>query len=104
MLYFGIYTPLLVVILQSSTMSICIFRETSFITRVCQNSINGLCRTHDGKSQSEGESFNRTMSTSQGRVEDVYESQNDQQLNELHAKLRSLRGVPYFHLVSGKDT
>ncbi|KAF9531444.1 Bet1-like protein, partial [Crepidotus variabilis] len=33
------------------------------------------------------------MSTSRGRVEDVYESQNDQRLDELHTKLRTLRGV-----------
>ncbi|KAF8148001.1 Bet1-like protein [Crassisporium funariophilum] len=33
------------------------------------------------------------MSTSRGRVEDVYESQNDQRLDELHAKIRTLRGV-----------
>jgi hypothetical protein len=33
------------------------------------------------------------MSTSRGNVEDVYESQNDQRLDELHTKLRTLRGV-----------
>ena len=32
-----------------------------------------------------------TMSTS--RVEDVYETQNDQRLDELHSKIRTLRGV-----------
>ena len=31
------------------------------------------------------------MSTS--RAEDVYESQNDQRLDELHTKIRTLRGV-----------
>jgi len=33
------------------------------------------------------------MSTSRGRAEDVYESQNDQRLDELHSKIRTLRGV-----------
>jgi len=33
------------------------------------------------------------MSTSRGRVEDVYESQNDQRLDELHSKIRTLRGI-----------
>ncbi|KDQ57216.1 hypothetical protein JAAARDRAFT_178826 [Jaapia argillacea MUCL 33604] len=33
------------------------------------------------------------MSTSRGRVEDTYETQNDQRLDELHSKLRTLRGV-----------
>lgn len=33
------------------------------------------------------------MSTSRGHVEDVYESQNDQRLDELHSKIRTLRGV-----------
>ncbi|KZT07346.1 uncharacterized protein LAESUDRAFT_699286 [Laetiporus sulphureus 93-53] len=33
------------------------------------------------------------MSTSRDRVEDTYEMQNDQRLDELHSKLRSLRGV-----------
>lgn len=33
------------------------------------------------------------MSTSRGNVEDVYESQNDQRLDELHSKIRTLRGV-----------
>ncbi|KAI0923662.1 hypothetical protein AcW1_006555 [Taiwanofungus camphoratus] len=33
------------------------------------------------------------MSTSRSRVEDTYESQNDQRLDELHSKLRTLRGV-----------
>jgi blocked-early-in-transport protein 1 len=34
-----------------------------------------------------------TMSTSRDRVEDTYESQNDQRLDELHSKIRTLRGV-----------
>ncbi|KAF9472899.1 Bet1-like protein [Pholiota conissans] len=34
-----------------------------------------------------------TMSSSRGRVEDVYESQNDQRLDELHSKIRTLRGI-----------
>ncbi|EED78404.1 predicted protein [Postia placenta Mad-698-R] len=33
------------------------------------------------------------MSSSRDRVEDTYESQNDQRLDELHTKLRTLRGV-----------
>ncbi|KAJ7149145.1 hypothetical protein C8R46DRAFT_989041 [Mycena filopes] len=33
------------------------------------------------------------MSTSRDRVEDTYESQNDQRLDELHSKIRTLRGV-----------
>ncbi|KAF9044174.1 Bet1-like protein [Panaeolus papilionaceus] len=33
------------------------------------------------------------MSSSRGRVEDVYETQNDQRLDELHSKLRTLRGI-----------
>ncbi|KAF4609497.1 hypothetical protein D9613_012287 [Agrocybe pediades] len=34
------------------------------------------------------------MSTSRGRAaEDVYESQNDQRLDELHSKIRTLRGI-----------
>ncbi|KAH9951109.1 hypothetical protein B0H21DRAFT_719580 [Amylocystis lapponica] len=33
------------------------------------------------------------MSSSRGREEDTYESQNDQRLDELHSKLRTLRGV-----------
>ncbi|TFK19769.1 hypothetical protein FA15DRAFT_162532 [Coprinopsis marcescibilis] len=35
------------------------------------------------------------MSSSRGqqRVEDVYEQQNDQKLDELHSKLRTLRGI-----------
>ncbi|KIL64997.1 hypothetical protein M378DRAFT_162559 [Amanita muscaria Koide BX008] len=33
------------------------------------------------------------MSTSRGRVEDTYEAQNDQHLDELHTKIRTLRGV-----------
>jgi len=33
------------------------------------------------------------MSASRANVEDVYESQNDQRLDELHTKLRTLRGV-----------
>ena len=33
------------------------------------------------------------MSTSRGQVEDVYETQNDQRLDELHSKIRTLRGV-----------
>ncbi|KAF8643453.1 hypothetical protein AX16_009009 [Volvariella volvacea WC 439] len=33
------------------------------------------------------------MSTSRGRPEDTYEAQNDQRLDELHSKLRTLRGV-----------
>ena len=34
------------------------------------------------------------MSTSQGQ-EDVYETQNDQRLDELHSKIRTLRGVRF---------
>lgn len=34
-----------------------------------------------------------TMSSSRDRVEDTYESQNDQRLDELHSKIRTLRGV-----------
>jgi len=35
-----------------------------------------------------------TMSSSRSRtVEDTYESQNDQRLDELHSKIRTLRGV-----------
>ncbi|KAJ6606849.1 hypothetical protein B0H10DRAFT_577774 [Mycena sp. CBHHK59/15] len=33
------------------------------------------------------------MSTSRDRVEDTYETQNDQRLDELHSKIRTLRGV-----------
>ncbi|KII87442.1 hypothetical protein PLICRDRAFT_112848 [Plicaturopsis crispa FD-325 SS-3] len=33
------------------------------------------------------------MSTSRDRVEDTYEAQNDQRLDELHSKIRTLRGV-----------
>ncbi|OJT07684.1 hypothetical protein TRAPUB_1445 [Trametes pubescens] len=33
------------------------------------------------------------MSSSRDRVEDTYELQNDQRLDELHSKLRTLRGV-----------
>ncbi|KAG6910346.1 hypothetical protein DXG01_011415 [Tephrocybe rancida] len=33
------------------------------------------------------------MSTSRARVEDTYESQNDQRLDELHTKIRTLRGI-----------
>ncbi|EIN13029.1 hypothetical protein PUNSTDRAFT_61715 [Punctularia strigosozonata HHB-11173 SS5] len=33
------------------------------------------------------------MSTSRGRPEDTYEAQNDQRLDELHSKIRTLRGV-----------
>jgi blocked-early-in-transport protein 1 len=34
------------------------------------------------------------MSTSRDRrVEEVYEEQNDQRLDELHSKIRTLRGV-----------
>ncbi|KAF8220842.1 hypothetical protein L208DRAFT_1331459 [Tricholoma matsutake] len=33
------------------------------------------------------------MSTSRNRVEDTYESQNDQRLDELHSKIRTLRSV-----------
>ncbi|KAK0211938.1 hypothetical protein IW262DRAFT_1467349 [Armillaria fumosa] len=33
------------------------------------------------------------MSTSRGRVEDTYEAQNDQRLDELHSKIRTLRGI-----------
>lgn len=33
------------------------------------------------------------MATSRGRVEDTYETQNDQRLDELHSKVRTLRGV-----------
>ncbi|PFH49464.1 hypothetical protein AMATHDRAFT_41529 [Amanita thiersii Skay4041] len=32
-------------------------------------------------------------SSSRSRVEDVYEAQNDQRLDELHSKIRTLRGV-----------
>jgi hypothetical protein len=32
-------------------------------------------------------------SSSRTRVEDVYEAQNDQRLDDLHAKIRTLRGV-----------
>jgi blocked-early-in-transport protein 1 len=35
------------------------------------------------------------MSTS--RVEDTYEAQNDQRLDELHSKIRTLRGVRLSH-------
>ena len=37
-----------------------------------------------------------TMSSSRDRVEDTYEAQNDQQLDSLHSKLRTLRGVREF--------
>ncbi|KAJ7182848.1 hypothetical protein C8R43DRAFT_869213 [Mycena crocata] len=33
------------------------------------------------------------MSSSRDRVEDTYEAQNDQRLDELHSKIRTLRGV-----------
>ncbi|KAJ7100800.1 hypothetical protein B0H15DRAFT_936684 [Mycena belliarum] len=33
------------------------------------------------------------MSSSRDRVEDTYEGQNDQRLDELHSKIRTLRGV-----------
>ncbi|KAI0675577.1 hypothetical protein C8Q78DRAFT_1005265 [Trametes maxima] len=33
------------------------------------------------------------MSASRDRVEDTYELQNDQRLDDLHSKLRTLRGV-----------
>ncbi|KAF8347577.1 Bet1-like protein [Amanita rubescens] len=33
------------------------------------------------------------MATSRGRVEDTYEAQNDQRLDELHSKIRTLRGI-----------
>ncbi len=34
------------------------------------------------------------MSSSRsGRVEDTYETQNDQRLDELHSKIRTIRGV-----------
>ncbi|KAH7868469.1 hypothetical protein F5879DRAFT_962958 [Lentinula edodes] len=33
------------------------------------------------------------MSTSRDRVEDTYERQNDQRLDDLHSKIRTLRGV-----------
>lgn len=33
------------------------------------------------------------MSSSRGNVEATYESQNNQRLDELHAKIRTLRGV-----------
>ncbi|CAL1714419.1 unnamed protein product [Somion occarium] len=33
------------------------------------------------------------MSSSQGGVEDTYELQNDERLDDLHSKLRTLRGV-----------
>ena len=38
-----------------------------------------------------------SSSRGQQRVEDVYEQQNDQRLDELHSKLRTLKGVrgPY---------
>jgi hypothetical protein len=38
-----------------------------------------------------------SMSASRGRVEDTYESQNDQQLEDLHSKIRTLRGVSLGH-------
>ena len=38
--------------------------------------------------------YSSTMSTSQGQ-EDVYETQNDQRLDELHSKIRTLRGVRF---------
>jgi hypothetical protein len=34
-----------------------------------------------------------SSSRGQQRVEDVYEQQNDQRLDELHSKLRTLKGV-----------
>ncbi|KAE9398124.1 hypothetical protein BT96DRAFT_822342 [Gymnopus androsaceus JB14] len=33
------------------------------------------------------------MSSSRDRVEDTYERQNDQRLDELHSKIRTLRGI-----------
>lgn len=33
------------------------------------------------------------MSSSRDRVEDTYETQNDQRLDDLHSKLRTLRSV-----------
>ncbi|KAJ7054176.1 hypothetical protein C8F01DRAFT_1164213 [Mycena amicta] len=33
------------------------------------------------------------MASSSSRPEDIYESQNDQRLDELHSKLRTLRGI-----------
>ncbi|KAJ7489132.1 hypothetical protein FB451DRAFT_1337056 [Mycena latifolia] len=33
------------------------------------------------------------MSSSRDRVEDTYEAQNDQRLDELHSKIRTLRGI-----------
>ncbi|KAF9456220.1 hypothetical protein BDZ94DRAFT_1276206 [Collybia nuda] len=33
------------------------------------------------------------MASSRDRVEDTYEAQNDQRLDELHSKLRTLRGI-----------
>ncbi|KAF8876943.1 hypothetical protein BD779DRAFT_1613215 [Infundibulicybe gibba] len=33
------------------------------------------------------------MSSSRGHTEDTYESQNDQRLDELHSKIRTLRGI-----------
>jgi hypothetical protein len=33
------------------------------------------------------------MASSSRRTEDTYESQNDQRLEELHSKIRTLRGV-----------
>lgn len=36
---------------------------------------------------------NNSMASSRDRVEDTYESQNDQRLDELHSKIRTLRGV-----------
>jgi blocked-early-in-transport protein 1 len=33
------------------------------------------------------------MSSSREHAEDTYESQNDQRLDELHSKIRTLRGV-----------
>ena len=38
------------------------------------------------------------MATSRGRVEDTYETQNDQRLDELHSKIRTLRGVSRFQI------
>ena len=41
------------------------------------------------------------MSSSRdARVEDTYELQNDQRLEDLHSKLRTLRGVRYEHVRS----
>lgn len=39
------------------------------------------------------------MSTSRAHVEDTYEAQNDERLDDLHNKLRTLRGVSSFDII-----